>query len=136
MIQMLNGVPGMDNAEGMKLKFEKVEVSIDESGKKVEFEKTTDAGTRKIVGVAINGTNDASVDASTLNLNINALEIFPRDFEAKMLRTGQEVAPNQKYFIFHKAIEVDRDEIRGWYQDGGAYTTPYKVTIYFLAFEE
>jgi hypothetical protein len=137
MIQLLNGIENIGELLKNNLKFEKISLTVDSSGKSVRFSQFTQVDTKKIVGIAITSSDDDAILGATLQLTMRAIEIFPRDFEAKMLLCGQEVPPNQRFFIFNKAIDVDRSEITGTLVDGGAgfYSAEYNVNIYLLGFE-
>lgn len=135
MIQMLNGIEGLVNTD-KNVKFEILPFNVAEANQHVEKEFNTEASTGQILGVALVATDDDALDASTLELRIGGATIFPKDFECKMLRAGMEVAPNQRFFIFNKAEDVDRSQIQVRYQDGGQFTGTYNVHIYLLAFEK
>ncbi len=135
MIQELNGIANLEECNNKNQKFERASFSVPGAENRIEVSHNTDSLTKKIVGIAVTTDDEDAFLASTISINIKGQEIFPTNFEARMLHTGQEVAPNKKYFIFNAPIDVSRDEIRIVYTDGDNFTTAYNVTVILMCFE-
>jgi len=134
MIQLLSGIEGIGDLAKQNIKFDRVLVNVANTSP-VRFSQNTERSITKVVGIAISGTNDEAIDKSLLDLYIGANEIFPRDFPAKLIRSGQEVAPNQRYFIFNRAIDVKSSEIKGTYTNT-VNGVEYQISIYLLGFTD
>ena len=65
-------------------------------------------------------------------IEISGDEIFPEDFESKMLMSGMAVAPNKKYCSLGNAVIAGNLEFKIQYKDSHnpyASFEPYKVII-------
>jgi hypothetical protein len=68
-------------------------------------------------------------------IEINGLEIFPEDYESKLLMSGIGVAPDQKYADLGDEVMAGNGEVKVLYKDtdnSNAPFEPYKVNLYFI----
>jgi len=65
-------------------------------------------------------------------VEINKEEIFPEHYESKLLMTGINVAPNQRYYdmgqhpVGNRSVKVEYKDMN----DSRARFTPYRVSLY------
>lgn len=112
------------------IKYQLLKVNIPESRAAVKFSADTDNKYQCITGLYVSLPEDEAITASTLELKIANEEIFPEDFEVKMLSCGQEVSPNDRFYerVNHQA---EGNTIEGRFTDGGnAGQYPYTAVIY------
>lgn len=67
-------------------------------------------------------------------VEINKQEIFPENYESKLLMTGINVAPNQRYYDIGN-IPVGNGSVKVEYkdtEDGRSAFEPYRVSLYLL----
>lgn len=65
-------------------------------------------------------------------IEINGDEIFPEDFDSKILMSGMGVAPDQKYRSLGNGVVAGNGEVKIQYKDThnpNADFTVYKVTV-------
>ena len=117
------------------IKYQLLKIKVASAKENIKFSSDTDKKYKKLTGLfASLPTNDA-LFASTLELKVANEEIFPEDFEIKLLTCGENVSPNER---FYKKLECEAQgsRIEGRYVDGGnARTYPY-VAIIYLQLEE
>lgn len=68
-------------------------------------------------------------------IEISGDEIFPDDFESKILMSGLAVSPDHKYRTLGDGVIAGNGEIKVQYRDAvsaNAVFEPYKVTFIFL----
>jgi hypothetical protein len=73
-----------------------------------------------------------------LGLKVNNQDIFEDVHEVKLLTSGNQVAPNQKFFFFEEHLDAAGSTVEGRYTDGqpavengsSAFGYPYAVKIY------
>lgn len=122
-------VHGLPNVE-----YEKIEISVDSSGKEIEFSHITEIDHNCIIGIAQVFSNIEALPNSTLRLEIDSQEVFPKGFESKMIFAGDDVPPDDR-FIRTVNRDVKQDRITGKFTDGGALEgsfVPYTANIYLM----
>ena len=68
----------------------------------------------------------------TQRIEISGDEIFPEDYESKLLMSGISVPPDQKYRTLGNGVVAGNGEVKIQYKDGSNGNVsfcPYKVTI-------
>lgn len=91
----------------------------------------TDKLYQRVTGITITASDATGLNNSTLTkFEIDRQEIYPQGFEAKLVSTGQEVNPNDKFDQdINERAEDSQVDIT--YRDGGAAGAyPYTVNIY------
>jgi len=117
---------------------ESFDLQVDTAGE--SFKKTfdLDAHTNTVIGVNITSDYDNLMFyRGSLRLSINDLEVLPEGFEAKLLMTGLNVSPNERYLYLNRESGNNRIELR--YQDTAHTNTnfsPYRVTLYIYGSRE
>lgn len=89
-----------------------------------------DKAYKKITGIHFSTSDtNALKDSVFTKLEIDNNEIFPDGFEVKMIRTGEELSPNDRFYSLSERGEGST--IVGTFKDAGnAVAYPYNVYIY------
>lgn len=89
-----------------------------------------DKAYKRITGIQYSsGDTNSLKDAVFTKFEIDNNEIFPDGFEVKMIQTGQEVPPNDRFYPLNERGEGST--IVGVFKDvGNAVAYPYNVYIY------
>ena len=114
-------------------KFQQIRVQVKASGDSVRFSADTDKQFAKVRGIHISMPSEQTLVGTTLGLKINGQEVFDDAHEMRMITCGNQVAPNNKFFLFEEFIEAGGSAIEGRVTDGGtspAGAFPYDAKIY------
>ena len=89
-----------------------------------------DKAYKRIAGIHFSSSDtNALKDSVFTKFEIDNNEIFPDGFEVKMIRTGEEVSPNDRFYSLNE--RADGSTIVANYRDAGnAAAYPYNVYIY------
>jgi hypothetical protein len=71
-------------------------------------------------------------------VGINGEEYFPENYESKLLMTGINVSPNQRYYLLEN-VKAGNGQIEVHYtdtNDGRTTFTPYRVSLYVECIKE
>ena len=89
-----------------------------------------------VYGVGISSDNEKALYyRGSQKLQVNDQELFPEDFESKLLMTGLSVPPNQRV-IKVGLIQAGNGRVEVWYKDLDhplAPFAPYTVSFYFFS---
>ena len=117
------------------IKYQLLKIKVASAKENVKFSADTDKKYKKLTGLFASLPMGEALFASTLELKVANEEIFPEDFEIKLLTCGDNVSPNERFFE-KLECEAQGSRIEGRYVDGGnARTYPYVLLIY-LQLEE
>jgi len=91
---------------------------------------TTDRNYKFVKGIQITTPESVALERSTFDkFEIDSQEIYPTDFDAQLIKSGNEVNPNQRF-------DLDIDEpaenstVNITYRDGGTATAyPYTAKV-------
>jgi len=119
-----------------KFKFDIIKIPVAEAGQSVKFSADANKMYRWIEGLYISIPEDKAVVGSTLELKIANEEIFPEDYEAKLLSSGQDCPPNERFFdLIHE--EAMGNRVEGRFVDSGkADNYPYVAKLYLMLQEK
>ena len=119
-----------------QIKYQIIKVQVSKAGAIKKFYADTDKQYKRITGIFLSLPYEESLFGSTFSLKVADKEIFPEDFEVKMLSCGNQVSPNDR---FYESIdeEANGSRIEGKYTDGANEDAeyPYEMNIY-LRLEE
>lgn len=119
------------------IKYQIIRITVPTAGASVNINVNSDKLYKKITGILVTTPYVVSfLNKSTLALSINDSEIFPDEFEAKLLTCDAYVPTNERFYILD--ADADGSTIKGRFIDGGSIngvTYPYGVNIY-LKLEE
>ena len=112
-----------------KIKYQLVKIVVNRSGELIRFSADTDRNYKRVTGLFVSMPTQLALTGSSLELSIADIEIFPEGFEAKLLSTGENVAPDDRFYTIESEAKGNR--IDGKFIDGGnAEKYPYKAFLY------
>jgi hypothetical protein len=119
-------------------KFQQIRVNVTAPGDILRFNAQTDKQYSRIRGIYVSLPEERLVPGSLLGLKVNNQDIFEDVHEVKLLTSGNQVSPNQKFFFFEEHLDAAGSTVEGRYTDGqpaaengnSAYGYPYAVKIY------
>ena len=118
-----------------EIKYQLLKIKVTSEKENVKFSADTDKKYKKLTGLFASLPNKDALFASTLELKVANEEIFPEDFEIKLLTCGENVTPNERFYN-KLDCEAMGSRIEGRYVDGGnSENYPYVALIY-LQLEE
>lgn len=116
-------------------KFENLEIemiSIDVTAGATQYitSHTTALRHKRIVGIALNITDESMLEGCTMSLNIDSKEVFPSGCEAKLLFASTAVPPNQKFYTYVDR-EINQTKVDVTFTSAG-FSSSYKAIFYLL----
>jgi hypothetical protein len=119
------------------IKYQIIKVTVNAPGDTVNINVTTDKMYKKITGVLVSFPFYAYfAQRSCLSLLINDKEIFPEEFDVKLISYGMGVAANEMFYLLDE--EAAGSTVKGKFRDGGdtfGFPYPYSANLY-LRLEE
>lgn len=112
------------------IRYQLIKINVPAKDALVKFSVDTDKKYEQITGLYASLPEDEAIAASTLELKISNEEIFPEDFEVKMITCSQDVSPNERFYekVQHEAAG---NTLEGRFTDGGNATSyPYTAVLY------
>lgn len=112
-----------------RIKYQQISINIASPGQQVPIDAETDKLYDTVTGINVLSTDD-NAPFSTLQLDINGLEVFPANFEVIRLRFRQQAPFGYDYQTLNEP--AGGSKIKGTYTDvsaGASY--PYTVTLSF-----
>lgn len=111
--------------------YQTISIAVPSSGASVSVEATTQNGYERVVGIAHTNNSAACLEGSYFDkFEIDSQEIFPSGFEAKLLHSSTDVAPNQRYLTKFDQVKGDKLKVAIKYVDGGKGATGEGTTDY------
>lgn len=111
-----------------KIKYQKLEISV--TGANAEITKDADADKlmERITGIHVTTSDSNGIKNGTFTrFDIDGTEVFCPGYEAKLLSTGMEVSPNDKYYKLDEPAKGVPISIK--YKDGNAAGTTFPYTV-------
>jgi hypothetical protein len=87
-------------------KFQQIRVNVTKPGDSIRFNAQTDKQYARIRGIYVSIPEERLVPGCLLGLKVNNQDIFEDVHEVKLLTSGNQVAPNQKYFFFEEHLDL------------------------------
>lgn len=88
----------------------------------------------KILGLLVTSDRDDLLYyRGSQKIEINRHEIFPEDYQSKLLFSGINVPPDNRYYTFEGGLEPGNGKVTFEYKDSHseqAYFTSYRVSLY------
>jgi hypothetical protein len=115
---------------------ERFDLQVDTANevKKVQWE--LDKNAEILFGVAVTSDSESKLYyRGSQKIQINDQELFPEDFESKLLMTGLSVSPNDR-MVNVGLVRTGNALVEVWYKDTqhpSAPFAPYRVTFYFFS---
>jgi hypothetical protein len=110
-----------------KIKYQQITYKVTTAGQEITIDAETDKLYKKVTGVNIILT-DVTNKFSTIEIEINTVEIFPENFEVLRLLFREQVPFGYEYHGLNEKAEGSK--VKGKYKDinnGSSY--PYYFTI-------
>lgn len=119
-----------------EIKYQIVKIPVAAAGDSVKFSADIDKLFKRVTGLSASLPDDKAITGCTLELKIADKEIFPEEWELKMITSGQNVSPNDRFFASVNE-EAHGNRIDGRFTDGQVpgITYPYIAKLY-LRLEE
>jgi hypothetical protein len=115
---------------------ERFDIEVTASGETFKGEWELDRHADVVFGVAVTSDSEEMVYyRGSQKMQVNDRELFPEDFESKLLMSGLSVAPNQRMAKVGN-VETGNKRVEVWYKDQNhpkAPFSPYRVSFYFFS---
>lgn len=115
---------------------ERFDILIDIPDKVVKGEWELDRNANILFGVAVTSDQEEQIYyRGSQKIQINDHELFPEDFESKLLMTGLSVSPNNRMVKLGN-VKTGNNRVEVWFKDQNhpkVKFTPYRVTFYFFS---
>lgn len=112
-------------------KFQQIRLRVTGSGQSVRFNAQTDKQYARIRGVFVLLPEEQALAGTSVGLRVNNQEIFDDAHDVRLLTCGQQVPPNDRFFLFEELVEAGGSTIEGRLTDPGAASfSPYDAYIY------
>jgi hypothetical protein len=99
-------------------KFQQIRVNVANPGDSIRFNAQTDKQYARIRGIYVSIPEERLVPGCLLGLKVNNQDIFEDVHEVKLLTSGNQVAPNQKFFFFEEHLDAAGSTVEGRFTDG------------------
>jgi hypothetical protein len=99
-------------------KFQQIRVTVTKPGDSIRFNAQTDKQYARIRGIYVSIPEERLVPGCLLGLKVNNQDIFEDVHEVKLLTSGNQVAPNQKFFFFEELLDAAGSTVEGRFTDG------------------
>jgi hypothetical protein len=119
-----------------QIKYQIVRVTVPAAGAIVNINVNTDKLYKKITGILVTLPHMVTfLNRSALNILVNDKEIFPDDFEVKLITCDSYVPTNERFYLLDEI--ADGSTVKGKFKDGAdaGVVYPYTANIY-LKLEE
>lgn len=115
---------------------ERLDITINSPDRVVKAEFQLDSNATHLYGVALTSDKEALLfHRGSQKIQVNDRELFPEDFESKLLMTSLSVSPNHR-MVRTGLIERGNGRVEVWYKDtdhSSATFSPYRVTLYLFS---
>lgn len=115
---------------------ERLDIAINAPDRVEKAEFQLDSNATHLYGIALTSDNESQLFyRGSQKIQVNDRELFPEDFESKLLMTSLSVSPNQR-MVRTGLIERGNGKVEVWYKDtnhSSATFTPYRVTVYLFS---
>lgn len=119
----------------LAIKYQLLKIPIPQAGDSVKFNVDTDKMFKRITGLYGSLPEEKAIEGSLFELKVADKEIFPEEFEFKIISTNLSVSPNRRFYDKINE-EAAGNKVDGRFKDGGkASVYPYVAKLY-LRLEE
>lgn len=117
---------------------DRFDISVTNANEVVKVTFELDKHAEMLHGIAITSDSESSVYyRGSQKIQVNDQELFPEDFESKLLMSGLNISPNNR-MVRTGGVATGNGRVEIWYKDTNHPTTnfsPYRVTFYFFSKE-
>jgi len=131
--EIINKIQSMidfDKLEFNNLEIEKIEIDVLAGATTYTKQHITDIVHGKVLGIALNITDEDVLAGATMSVSIDGQEVFPSGTEAKLLFASTAVPPNQKFYTYLKR-DINQTRVDVAFTSNG-FTSAYKAIFYLL----
>lgn len=118
---------------------ERFDLKITQSGEVVKGEFELDKHANELLGLVLTSDRDDLLFyRGTQKIQFNDQELFPEEFESRLLMSGINVSPNDRIVKVGKP-KAGNGKLEVWYKDNNHASTrfvPYRVTLYAFSLVE
>ena len=115
---------------------ERFDIQVNNPNETIKKEWELDKNADILIGVGITSDNEEQVYyRGSQKIQMNDSELFPEEFESKLLMSGLAVPPNQR-MIKVGMVKTGNGLVEVWYKDTNHPSSkfaPYRVTFYFFS---
>ncbi|MFN5365637.1 MAG: hypothetical protein ACK5CH_09505 [Bacteroidota bacterium] len=114
-------------------KFQQIRVRMTGPGQSERFSAQTDKQYDRLRGLFVLLPEDRALAGTCVGMRVNNQEVFDDAHDVRLLTCGQQVPPNDRFFLFEEFLEAGGSTIEGRVTDpgsGGAAFTEYEVILY------
>ena len=112
-------------------KFQQIRLRVTGSGQSVRFSAQTDKQYARVRGIFVLLPEEQALAGTCVGLRVNNQEVFDDGHDVRLLTCGQQVPPNDRFFLFEELVEAGGSTIEGRLTDPGAASfIPYDAYIY------
>lgn len=84
--------------KSLRVVYKKLNTTIDAANKTIKTDLTLEKDIVKVTGIALSTNNEDGIQTLTNRLEINGVEIFPQEFESKMIYCYATVEGDKRFF--------------------------------------
>ena len=120
-------------------KFQQITVRFDLPGDVKRFSAETDKQFARLRGIYVSMKSETALIGTQLGFKVNGQDVFDEAHEVRLLTCGNQVAPNNKFFLFEEYLEAGGSSIEGKLTDGAILNEsayPMDVRIYLWLINE
>jgi len=118
---------------------ERFDIKITDANQVFKGEFEHDKNAHYVTGIILTSDkDDLMFYRGSQKIQINDKELFPEDFESRLLMAGLNVAPDNRAISVGN-LETGNGRIEVWFKDtdhGAVKFTPYRVSIYIFSVVE
>ncbi|MBL4625138.1 MAG: hypothetical protein JKY42_08375 [Flavobacteriales bacterium] len=115
---------------------ERFDIKVDAANQVFKGEFELDKNANYVIGIALTSDRDDLLFyRGTQKIQLNDQELFPEDFESRLLMSGINVAPDNRTITIGN-IRSGNGRLEVWFKDTdhpAVKFTPYRVTIYVFS---
>ena len=119
-----------DNGRYNNVEFEMIQINVGAGTTAYSAIHTTASRHKRIIGIALNITDEAVLEGTTMALSIDSREVFPSGTEAKLLFASTAVPPNQKFYTYVDR-EINQSTVNVSFTSNG-YSAAYQANFYLM----
>ena len=118
---------------------ERFDLKVTEPNQTFKAEFELDKNANFVIGLAITSDRDDLLFyRGSQKIQLNDNELFPEDFESRLLMSGINVSPNNRMIKIGE-LDAGNGRLEVWFKDqdhSSARFTPYRVTLYTFSIVE
>lgn len=112
------------------IKYQLIQLAVPGIAGSITIQTNTDKLYKRVTGIHVTSSDANGLTNSTFDkFEIDGQEIYPEGFEAKLINTGQEVNPNEK-FDYDINERAEESVVNIGYTDGGSAAGAYTLNVY------